>query len=83
MEAVRHARAVQRGLKQLCALGDEEVAAWAREQRVDSELARNVRRMQREGSEVNEAKACGPPALAAQLQLPVVNFAAGGIAHAS
>lgn len=59
VEAVRHARAVQRGIKKLTALDKNELFLAAKELRAPYELVRWV---------------------AANGRLPVVNFAAGGVA---
>ena len=59
VEAVRHCRMVLGEVRRLCSLPEEEVSAFAKEQGVSLELARQVRSNGR---------------------LPVVNFAAGGIA---
>lgn len=59
VEAVRHCRMVLGEVRRLCSLPEEEVSAFAKEQGVSLELARQVRSNGR---------------------LPIVNFAAGGIA---
>ncbi len=59
VEAVRHMRTVVSQISTLCALRDEEVAAFARDLRAPLDILQQIRTQQR---------------------LPVVNFAAGGIA---
>lgn len=59
VEAVRHARAVQRGIRTVVGMDDAEVYAYAKSIAAPLELVKEVRRLRR---------------------LPVVNFAAGGIA---
>ena len=59
VEAVRHMRAVQGSIRQMQALGEDELASFAKEHDAPLELVRETRRLGR---------------------LPVVNFAAGGIA---
>ncbi len=59
VEAVRHMRAVQGSIRRMQTLGEDEVAAFAKEHDAPLELVRETRRLGR---------------------LPVVNFAAGGIA---
>jgi pyridoxal 5'-phosphate synthase pdxS subunit len=59
VEAVRHARAVQREIRQLVAMEEVELFAFAKAHQCPLELVREVKRLGR---------------------LPVVNFAAGGVA---
>lgn len=59
VEAVRHARAVQREIKRVCAMDETEVFTFAKQIQAPVELVKEVRRLGR---------------------LPVVNFAAGGVA---
>jgi len=59
VEAVRHARAVQREIRRLQTMDDDELFSYAKELQAPLELVR-------------ETKALG--------RLPVVNFAAGGVA---
>ena len=59
VEAVRHARAVQRDIRRLTTMADEELMAFAKELGAPYEL-------------VKETKELG--------RMPVVNFAAGGVA---
>ncbi|HCF06250.1 MAG TPA: pyridoxal 5'-phosphate synthase lyase subunit PdxS [Desulfomicrobiaceae bacterium] len=58
-EAVRHARLVQGAIRKLCAMAEDEVAAYAKELRAPLDLVWKTRQLGR---------------------LPVVHFAAGGIA---
>ena len=59
MEAVRHARAVNKQIRQLASLDESELYAFAKGIQAPLELVRETRRLGR---------------------LPVVNFAAGGVA---
>merc|ERR1711871_463655 len=59
VEAVRHARAVNRDLRKLECCADDEIYVMAKEMQVSVELLRECKRLGR---------------------LPVVNFAAGGVA---
>ena len=59
VEAVRHMRTVNKQIKRLHVMGDDELTAYARDLGVSLELLRNVKKGGR---------------------LPVVNFAAGGVA---
>ncbi len=59
VEAVRHMRAVNRGVKHLVGMNDEEITPYCKEHGIPYEIARQVKELGR---------------------LPVVNFAAGGIA---
>lgn len=59
VEAVRHARTVQRQIRQVQNMDDNELFAFAKELQAPLELVREVKRLGR---------------------LPVVNFAAGGVA---
>jgi pyridoxal 5'-phosphate synthase pdxS subunit len=59
VEAVRHARAVQREIRQVQGMDDAELFAFAKNIQAPLELVREVKKLGR---------------------LPVVNFAAGGIA---
>jgi len=59
VEAVRHMRAMNRGIRQLAGMPAEEVTGYAKENGIPYELALQVKELGR---------------------LPVVNFAAGGIA---
>lgn len=59
VEAVRHARTVQSGIRHVCAMPSEELVSYAKEIGAPVELLRQVRELGR---------------------LPVVNFAAGGVA---
>jgi pyridoxal 5'-phosphate synthase pdxS subunit len=59
VEAVRHMRAVNRGLRRATGLAEEEIVPFSKDLGVPAELVRQIRESSR---------------------LPVVNFAAGGIA---
>ena len=59
VEAVRHARAVQAGIRRLQSMDDDELFVAAKDMRAPYELVKNV---------------------AATGSLPIVNFAAGGVA---
>jgi hypothetical protein len=59
VEAVRHARTVQRQIRQLCSMDEAELYGFAKSIQAPLELVKETRRLGR---------------------LPVVNFAAGGIA---
>ena len=59
VEAVRHARAVHREIKQLCAMDEDEMFMFAKQIGASYQLVQKTREMGR---------------------LPVVNFAAGGVA---
>lgn len=59
VEAVRHARAVNRDIRRVTSMGDDELYAFAKDIRAPIELLRQIAKTGR---------------------LPVVNFAAGGIA---
>jgi pyridoxal 5'-phosphate synthase pdxS subunit len=59
VEAVRHVRTINREIRQLAAMPEEEVMSFAKTHGIPFELALETRRLER---------------------LPVVNFAAGGIA---
>lgn len=62
VEAVRHARAVQRELRRLQTMDEDEVYSFAKELQVSVDLLKETKRLGK---------------------LPVVNFAAGGIATPS
>jgi len=59
LHAVKHAREVQKGIKVICNMDEDELFNFAKENQVSVDLVREVRE---------------------QGKLPVVNFAAGGIA---
>ncbi|PIQ78345.1 pyridoxal 5'-phosphate synthase lyase subunit PdxS [Candidatus Peregrinibacteria bacterium CG11_big_fil_rev_8_21_14_0_20_46_8] len=67
VEAVRHMRTIQKELAELCSADKKRRAALAEEMRISEELAEQV-------AELNNTAASGI------YKLPVVNFAAGGIA---
>lgn len=59
VEAVKHIRAVNQGIKQICSMDEDELFVYAKEIRAPYELVKEVRCLGK---------------------LPVVNFAAGGVA---
>lgn len=83
VEAVRHARAVTGAIRQLQTMDDDELYAYAKDLRVSVELLRQTKvgaATAAADGDVPGIVRLSPPSLQALGRLPVVNFAAGGVA---